>query len=149
MQKMILGALAIMPALLVPVALPSMVLAADAHGAAATVETLAKTTKSWDGATLPAYANGQPEITILRITVKAGQKLAVHRHPYINAGVLLKGELTVRTEDGKSLILRAGDPCLIGIDQERWALNQIEACSIQVDVLESKRRTLRQLFGRS
>ena len=46
-------------------------------------------------------------------------------------------------------ILRAGDPCLIGIDQERWALNQIEACSIQVDVLESKRRTLRQLFGRS
>lgn len=46
-------------------------------------------------------------------------------------------------------ILRAGDPCLIGIDQERWALNQIEACSIHVDVLESKRRTLRQLFGRS
>lgn len=110
MRTMILGALAVGPALLAPVALPSMALAADAHGAAATVETLAKTTKSWDGATLPAYANGQPEITILRITVKAGQKLAVHRHPYINAGVLLKGELTVRTEDGKTLILRAGDP---------------------------------------
>ncbi|MBC7135033.1 MAG: cupin domain-containing protein [Oceanibaculum nanhaiense] len=107
---MILGALAVGPALLAPIALPSVALAADAHGAAATVETLAKTTKSWDGATLPAYANGQPEITILRITVQAGQKLAVHRHPYINAGVLLKGELTVRTEDGKSLILRAGDP---------------------------------------
>ncbi|MEQ8249777.1 cupin domain-containing protein [Oceanibaculum nanhaiense] len=110
MRTMILGALAVGPALLAPIALPSVALAADAHGAAATVETLAKTTKSWDGATLPAYANGQPEITILRITVQAGQKLAVHRHPYINAGVLLKGELTVRTEDGKSLILRAGDP---------------------------------------
>ncbi|MDM7945295.1 MAG: cupin domain-containing protein [Oceanibaculum nanhaiense] len=110
MRTMILGALAVGPALLAPIALPSVALAADDHGPAATVETLVKTTKSWDGATLPAYAKGQPEITILHITVKAGQKLAVHRHPYINAGVLLKGELTVRTEDGKSLILRAGDP---------------------------------------
>ena len=84
--------------------------AADDHGPAATVETLVKTTKSWDGATLPAYATGQPEITILRITIRAGQKLAVHRHPYINAGVLLKGELTVRTEDGRTLVLRPGDP---------------------------------------
>ncbi|MFO7483508.1 cupin domain-containing protein [Oceanibaculum nanhaiense] len=107
MNKNTLRALAVLAPVLL---MPSMALAADAHGAAATVETLAKTTKSWDGTTLPAYANGQPEITILRITVKAGQKLAVHRHPYINAGVLLKGELTVRTEDGKSLILRAGDP---------------------------------------
>jgi quercetin dioxygenase-like cupin family protein len=109
MRKMILGALAMLAPVLL---LPSMALATDAHGPAATVETLAKTTKSWDGATLPAYATGQPEITILRITVQAGQKLAVHRHPYINAGVLLKGELTVHTEDGKSLILRAGDPII-------------------------------------
>ena len=107
MRKMSLGALA----MLAPVLLAApMAFAADDHGPAATVETLVKTTRSWDGAALPAYANGQPEVTILRITVEAGQKLAVHRHPYINAGVLLKGELTVRTEDGKTLVLRAGDP---------------------------------------
>ncbi|MEX2482594.1 MAG: FeoA family protein [Gammaproteobacteria bacterium] len=46
-------------------------------------------------------------------------------------------------------ILRAGDPCLIGIDNDRWALNHIEASSIHVDVLTPPRRTLRQLFGRS
>lgn len=46
-------------------------------------------------------------------------------------------------------ILRAGDPCLIGIDNDRWALNRIEASSIQVDLLTPPRRTLRQLFGRS
>ena len=46
-------------------------------------------------------------------------------------------------------IVRAGDPCLIGIDHERWALNRAEASSIHVDVLAPQRRTLRQLFGRS
>lgn len=107
MRKIIWGALAI----LAPVLLTApMAVAADDHGPAATVKTLVKTTKSWDGAALPTYGNGQPEITILRITIRAGQKLAVHRHPYINAGVLLKGELTVRTEDGKTLVLRPGDP---------------------------------------
>ncbi|MEQ9060212.1 MAG: FeoA family protein [Gammaproteobacteria bacterium] len=46
-------------------------------------------------------------------------------------------------------VLRAGDPCLIGIDDDRWALNGTEAASIHVDVLERPRRGLRRLFGRS
>ncbi len=46
---------------------------------------------------------------------------------------------------GTSLgVLRAGDPVLIGIDNERWAINRNEAASIQVD-LEPRRR--RSLFG--
>lgn len=46
-------------------------------------------------------------------------------------------------------ILRAGDPFLIGIDNDRWALNRTEASYIHVDVLEQPRRGLRRLFGRS
>jgi len=41
-------------------------------------------------------------------------------------------------------VLRAGDPVLIGIDNERWAINRNEAASIHVD-LEPRRR--RSLFG--
>ena len=41
-------------------------------------------------------------------------------------------------------VLRAGDPLLIGIDNERWAINRNEAASIHVD-LEPRRR--RSLFG--
>lgn len=33
------------------------------------VRTVVKSTKSWDGKTLPAYGEGQPEITILEIEV--------------------------------------------------------------------------------
>ncbi len=74
-----------------------------------TVETLANTTTSWNGATLPAYADGQPEVTILKITVEPGVQLDLHKHPVINAGVLLSGELTVITEKDQTLVLKPGD----------------------------------------
>ncbi len=61
------------------------------------VAQLVKTTKSWNGAGLPNYPQGQPEITILRIKIPVGAKLPMHEHPVINAGVLLSGELTVKT----------------------------------------------------
>ena len=73
------------------------------------VEVLAKTSSSWDGETLPDFAKGKPEITILRITIPPKAQLPLHKHPVINAGLLLKGELTVETEDKKILHLKAGD----------------------------------------
>ena len=75
---------------------------------------LAKTVRSWDGETLPQYLQGQPEVTILRIRIPAGSKLEMHHHPVINAGVLLKGELTVVADDNKTLHLRARFHCGTG-----------------------------------
>src|SRR5262245_24309584 len=51
---------------------------------------VAKATASWDGAALPAYPPGTPEITIVRIVVPPNTKLPVHKHPVINAGVLTR-----------------------------------------------------------
>jgi|GEM_PF-1155242 Fe2+ transport system protein FeoA len=45
-------------------------------------------------------------------------------------------------------IVRAGDPFLIGIDNDRWALNYNEAAAIHVDVVEPPRSRLRALFRR-
>jgi quercetin dioxygenase-like cupin family protein len=84
--------------------------ARDTGGTALVVQELVKSTRSWDGAVLPAYPQGQPEVTILRIRVPAGARLETHRHPVINAGVLLSGQLTVVTADGRMLQLKAGDP---------------------------------------
>jgi len=53
------------------------------------VETLLKTTRSWDGATLPSYAEGQPEVTILRITIAPGTALPEHKHPFMKPGTAL------------------------------------------------------------
>ncbi|NLX13718.1 MAG: cupin domain-containing protein [Phycisphaerales bacterium] len=85
---------------------------------------LVTTTHSWDGQVLPTYPNGQPEISILRIIIPAGARLKTHLHPVINAGVLLRGQLTVVSEDGKTLHLRAGDPIVELVQTLHYGVNQ-------------------------
>ncbi|HTN19569.1 MAG TPA: cupin domain-containing protein [Pelobium sp.] len=70
---------------------------------------LAESTKSWNGDALPSYPNGQPKITILKITIPPHAKLELHKHLVINAGVLTKGELTVVDDKQNTLELKAGD----------------------------------------
>ena len=74
------------------------------------VTTLAKTTKSWNDVPLPKYPDGTPEVTILKIVIPPKTKLNWHKHPVINAGVLLKGELTVISKANDTLHLKAGEP---------------------------------------
>ena len=74
------------------------------------VTTLVKTTESWNGKQLPKYPEGNPEITILKIIIPPKTKLPLHKHPDINAGILLKGELTVISEANDTLYLKAGEP---------------------------------------
>ncbi len=76
---------------------------------AATSKDLIKSTQSWNGNKLPAYALTQPEVTIKEIVIAPGEKLPWHQHPVINAGILLSGELVVQTRDGNKLHLKAGD----------------------------------------
>jgi len=73
------------------------------------VETLVKTTDSWNGSPLPDYHPEHPEMTALRITIPPHTKLPVHRHPVINAGILLSGALTVISEAGDTLHMKTGD----------------------------------------
>ncbi len=88
------------------------------------VDVLAKTSASWDGRSLPNYAKGKPEITILRIKIPQGVQLPLHKHPVINAGVLLKGELTVVTKDQETLHLKAGDSIVEVVDKWHYGINE-------------------------
>ncbi len=98
-----------------------------ANASAIVATELARTTRSWDGAELPDYPRGRPEVTIRRITVPAGARLEIHRHPVINAGMLLRGELTVVTVDGKRLHLRAGDPIVELVGTPHYGINEGQA----------------------
>ena len=88
-----------------------------------TVSVLAKGDSSWDGTPLPAYPDKRPEITILKITLSPGTALPMHRHPVINAGVLSSGELTVVTEDDKTLHLKAGDGLIEVVNKWHYGKN--------------------------
>ena len=85
---------------------------------------LVKSCASWDGRPLPAYPAGTPEVTILRISIPPKHTLPMHMHPVINAGVLLKGELTVVTENGAVLHMRAGDPIVEVVGTWHYGRNE-------------------------
>ncbi len=87
------------------------------------VKVLTKSTHSWNGDPLIPYPQGQPQITILRIRIPAGTTLPLHTHPVINAGVLIKGELTVVTKTGKILQMKAGDPIVEVVNTWHYGKN--------------------------
>ena len=77
---------------------------------AANSEKVIQTTTHWNGQSIKPIHIDHPQVTILRITIPAGEKLQMHKHPVLNIGYLTKGELTVRSEKGDELVLKPGDP---------------------------------------
>ena len=71
-------------------------------------ETLLETTKSWDGSAYRQYPAGQPQLSVLRITIPAHTTMQWHQHPVPNAAYIVSGELTVEKKDGAKLHLKAG-----------------------------------------
>lgn len=86
--------------------------------------TLVKSSYSWDGSSLPAYPKEAPEISVLKITIPAHTKLPLHKHPIINAGYMVKGALTVVTDEHKTLQLKAGDALIEVVDKWHYGVNE-------------------------
>lgn len=87
-------------------------------------ETLIKSTYSWNDSLLINYPEGQPEITILKIDIPAHTRLDIHKHPVINAGVLLKGQLTVIADNGQKLQLQEGDALIEMVNTYHYGINE-------------------------
>jgi quercetin dioxygenase-like cupin family protein len=70
-----------------------------AHNSPIKVEQLLQTTHSWDGTRYKSYLRGQPQITILKITVPRNTALDWHQHPMINAGYVLSGQIILEKKN--------------------------------------------------
>ena len=79
-------------------------------------QTVIQTDVHWNGQAISPLHINHPQVTILRITIPAGEKLAMHKHPILNIGYLTKGELTVRSDQGEVLVLKPGDPIVELVD---------------------------------
>ena len=77
---------------------------------------LLRTNQSWDGAKLPDYPQGSPEIVAIKYVIPAGQKLGWHHHVALNHGVLVQGELTIIGMDGQTKVLREGEVVVEMVD---------------------------------
>ena len=70
---------------------------------------LIRTSQSWDGAELPDYLQGRPELVVIKYEIPSGQKLGWHHHPVMNHGILVQGELTIVTLDGMEMVVHEGE----------------------------------------
>ena len=70
---------------------------------------LVRTSQSWDGAELPDYPKGRPELVAVKYVFPPGQKLGWHHHVSMNYGVLVQGELTIIGLDGKEKVVHEGE----------------------------------------
>jgi quercetin dioxygenase-like cupin family protein len=119
-----LGILALAVTLMLQPGCGTLASRSEASKASIVSNELVKSTRSWDGKSLPAYPQTQPEITIRRITIPAGVRLDLHRHPVINAGYLTKGELTVVSEEGQVLHLKEGDTIIELVNTSHYGVNE-------------------------
>jgi quercetin dioxygenase-like cupin family protein len=101
----------------------SLTLADDVLAKHAQVEVLTKTNQSWNGALLPHYTTGDPELLIAKVTIPVGAHLPLHEHPYATAGVLLEGEIVVKTPSGEQHRLVAGEALVELINQAHYGEN--------------------------
>ena len=58
---------------------------------------------------MPAYPAGRPLVSLLRILIPPHARLEEHFHPVVNAGVVLRGELTVVAGNGTERTFRPGE----------------------------------------
>jgi quercetin dioxygenase-like cupin family protein len=73
------------------------------------VEQLLQSTQSWDRSPYTRYPSGQPQVTVLKITIPPNTALHWHRHPIISVAYVLSGHLTLQKRGtGERKILHAG-----------------------------------------
>ncbi len=89
-----------------------------------TSEKLIESHLSWNGDSLPSYPEGKPKISIVKVTIPPHSELPKHYHPVINAGILLKGELTVIDEKGNRLHMKAWDPIIEVVNLIHYGKNE-------------------------
>ena len=58
-----------------------------------------QTSQTWDGIKYHRYPTGQPQLTVLRITIPPNTALHRHHHPVISVGYVLAGNLTIEKRD--------------------------------------------------
>ena len=94
-----------------------------AVGFAANSEMLIQTDRHWNQTKIKPLHINQPQVTLLRIKIDVGEKLEMHKHPVLNVGYLTKGELSVYSDKGDVLVLKAGDPIVELVDSWHYGVN--------------------------
>jgi len=70
---------------------------------------LIRTSQSWDGAPLPDFPQGKPELRVIRLDFPIGAKTSWHHHTVVNYGIVQQGDLTIVCQDGAERTFHEGE----------------------------------------
>jgi len=115
----------------------TLLLAAGAASAAdhsqVGTEVLVQSTNSWNGKPFQKYPNGQPQLTVVRMTIPAHTVLPWHVHPMPNATYILSGHITVEDRaTGQKRLVSAGEAFNEQADAEHRGFTDSEDCVVVV-----------------
>ena len=80
--------------------LVELALAQEKQSSAVKTEMLLQTSEAWNGSTYKSYPSGQPQVTVLKLTIPPRTAINCHKHPALNVGYVLSGDITVETQSG-------------------------------------------------
>ncbi len=104
----------------------------------ATIETLIEmATTSWDGERLESYPSGKPIFTMQKLTIPPHTKMDPHSHTIMQLGYILSGELTITSEDGKTITFHEGEPAIEVVNKIHYGENRgdIDTIVVVISVL--------------
>ena len=82
-------------------------------------EIILQTQKAWNGNRYTHYPAGQPELTMIKLTIAPHSALPWHTHPFPNVGYVLSGTLTIHDRaNGRSKTFHAGEAFGESVDDE-------------------------------
>lgn len=82
-------------------------------------EILLQQQQSWNGKHYTEYPKGQPELTMIKLTLAPHTVLPWHMHPFPNAGYVLAGTLTLHDRaSGKSHVFHQGEAFAESVDDQ-------------------------------
>ena len=80
-------------------------------------DVLVKSSTSWNGKPYTTYPAGQPQLTMLRMSIPANTALPWHTHPFPNAVYVLQGQLTIEDKASrKKQVFHAGEGFTESVD---------------------------------
>lgn len=82
-------------------------------------QVLLQATQSWNGKAYSKYPAGQPQLTMIKLTIAPHTVLPWHYHPMPNAGYVLQGTLTLHDRaTGKTKVIHQGEAFAESVNDE-------------------------------
>lgn len=96
-------------------------------------ELIMQSGKAWNGQTYSQYPDGNPQISVMRMSVPPHSELPWHTHPMPNTAYILAGQLTIEDKDsGETHTVTAGEALNETIDSAHRGYTKDEAAELVI-----------------